>query len=247
MAPFVFRRRSIRPRETLGRIFETTRMRLGVTLTDAERSTRVRAKYLEALETGQFDQLPEAVYALGFVRRYAEFLDLDPRSLTNQFRQEEIAQRKLGLPAPEAEPNLLAINQGPRQSQFVITPKLFWVSASCLLILTVFSYLWWQIQGFMAAPQLAVDLPGPELVVSSPTIEIAGVTEGNAYLTINAEPVAIDPQGNFKQEVRLEPGVNTIEVAAKNRLNKETKQQIRVLTTYQEPEGQERTFHDAQI
>lgn len=246
MAPFVFRRRSIRPRETFGRILETTRMRLGFTLMDAELATRVREKYLEALETGQFDQLPPEVYALGFIRRYAEYLGLDPRSLTNQFRQERLAAKKLGL-TPAADPNLMVINQGPKEFQFVITPKLFWVSASCFLILGVFSYLWWQVQGFMAAPDLDVNVAGPELIVSSPTIEIAGVTEGNAVLTINAEPVALDPEGNFKEVVRLEPGVNTIEVAAKNRLNKETKQQIKVLATYEDLEGEERMADDAKI
>jgi len=46
-------------------------------LSEVERATRIRAKYLKALEDEGFDVLPAAAYAKGFLRTYADFLGLD--------------------------------------------------------------------------------------------------------------------------------------------------------------------------
>jgi cytoskeleton protein RodZ len=55
---------------------------LGLTLADAERATRVRSRYLEALEEGRLDQLPPGSgYRRVFLRDYALFLGLDPGPL----------------------------------------------------------------------------------------------------------------------------------------------------------------------
>jgi cytoskeletal protein RodZ len=51
-----------------------------VTLREAERATRIRRSYLEALEAEEFAQLPPATYARGIVRNYAQYLGLDPAS-----------------------------------------------------------------------------------------------------------------------------------------------------------------------
>ncbi len=44
----------------------------------AERDTRIRARYLTALEAGDYRDLPSAVYTRGFIRNYAQYLGLDP-------------------------------------------------------------------------------------------------------------------------------------------------------------------------
>lgn len=52
-----------------------------VSLSQAERATRIRKSYLEALEEEQFSQLPAAAYARGIVRNYATYLGLDPAAV----------------------------------------------------------------------------------------------------------------------------------------------------------------------
>src|SRR5262249_29615411 len=44
---------------------------------DVERDTRIRTRYLEALEEERFDRIPGLVYAKGFLRTYADYLGLD--------------------------------------------------------------------------------------------------------------------------------------------------------------------------
>lgn len=235
MSPIAFRRKSVRSAKTIGEQFEGARAHLKTSIADVEKATHVRAKYLRALETNSFDELPELVYTLGFVRRYAQFLGIDPQLAMNEYRGERLAAHKLGWSRKiEALPAQFAASQTVQEPSFIITPKLFWFSASFASVVLVAGYLWYQVHGFMAAPNLQLaQAATPEMTVSSPSIEITGQTDGYAEVTINAEPVSLDPEGHFTQEVRLEQGLNTIEVAAKNRLNKETKKQIKVLATFE--------------
>ncbi|MFN8417823.1 MAG: DUF4115 domain-containing protein [Anaerolineae bacterium] len=63
--------------ELLGNELREARQRLNLTLLQAEKQTRIRVKYLEALENGNYGALPSAVHARGFLRSYARFLSLD--------------------------------------------------------------------------------------------------------------------------------------------------------------------------
>jgi cytoskeletal protein RodZ len=58
---------------------------MGVSIADAERAIKVRAKYLEALEDDEFALLPGDAYARGFLRNYADWLGLDAKELLRQY------------------------------------------------------------------------------------------------------------------------------------------------------------------
>ena len=60
----------------------------GVDLYRAERDTKIRARYLGALERGDYRELPGAVYTKGFLRNYALYLGLDPDEVLVQWRRE---------------------------------------------------------------------------------------------------------------------------------------------------------------
>src|SRR5215204_7077879 len=64
------------------------RERKGVDLYRAERDTKIRARYLAALERGDYRELPGAVYTKGFLRNYALYLGLDPDDVLLQWRRE---------------------------------------------------------------------------------------------------------------------------------------------------------------
>lgn len=63
--------------QELGRILREKRESLGLSLDDVEDKTKIRKRYVEALESGDWSVLPGRVYARGFVRSYAEVLGLD--------------------------------------------------------------------------------------------------------------------------------------------------------------------------
>lgn len=69
----------------IGQQFREQREALGISLEEAERFTRLKARYLRAIEEGQLDQLPSLVQGRGMLRNYAEFLTLDSEAILLQF------------------------------------------------------------------------------------------------------------------------------------------------------------------
>lgn len=73
------------------------------TIRDVADVVRIQTRYIEALEEGRIDHLPGRVYALGFVRTYAEYLGLDPNDMVARFKQEAKgleSQSDLSMPEP---------------------------------------------------------------------------------------------------------------------------------------------------
>jgi cytoskeleton protein RodZ len=84
-------------------------MRQQVDIAEVERATKIRAKYLRALENEEFDLLPGPTFVRSFLKTYAQHLGLDARVLVEEFRaNHDVA------PEEEATP---AFAGGPPQSR----------------------------------------------------------------------------------------------------------------------------------
>lgn len=71
--------------DELGTILREARQARGLTLEDVAQVTRIRVRYLEALEEGRYDVLPTPVHVRGFLRNYALYLDLEPDPLIARY------------------------------------------------------------------------------------------------------------------------------------------------------------------
>jgi hypothetical protein len=69
----------------IGSSLREARMRHGYELPEVEAATKIRTKYLKALEDEQFDVLPAQTYIKGFLRSYAEFLGLDGQLYVDEY------------------------------------------------------------------------------------------------------------------------------------------------------------------
>lgn len=69
----------------LGEVLKKERLKKGLTLEDIQDITKVRIKYLKAIEDGNFDVIPAVVYTKGFIKSYAEAVGLDPQEIMNQY------------------------------------------------------------------------------------------------------------------------------------------------------------------
>jgi cytoskeleton protein RodZ len=79
---------------------------LGLDLADVAAALRIKSAYLMALEAGRPDELPGAVYAIGFIRAYADYLGLDSGEMLRLFRQQSTqlaAKPELAFPIPLGE------------------------------------------------------------------------------------------------------------------------------------------------
>lgn len=72
----------------LGEVLREGRRRAGLEIVDVEQTTKIRIKYLRALESEEWDQLPSPAYAKGFLRTYAQLLGLDADALVDEFRRQ---------------------------------------------------------------------------------------------------------------------------------------------------------------
>lgn len=129
-----------------GRLREA-REKLGLTLEEVERTTRIRVHHLEAIERGELDSLPSPVQARGFLRNYAEFLGLEPGDVMLHYA-EGLQKRKTRPrpPAPEARPGAVSVAR---------PSVLRWLSAdmlvAALVTLVVIAVLIWGGGRVMAA------------------------------------------------------------------------------------------------
>jgi cytoskeleton protein RodZ len=71
----------------IGEVLKRTRTRLKVDIGTAERETKIRTKYLRALENEEWDTLPGPTYVKGFLRTYASYLGLDSDALVDEYRR----------------------------------------------------------------------------------------------------------------------------------------------------------------
>lgn len=69
----------------LGLVLREARERKGVTLADAQQATKIRLSFLQALENEDFAVLPPPFYIRGFIKTYAVYLNLDPRTTVQLF------------------------------------------------------------------------------------------------------------------------------------------------------------------
>jgi cytoskeleton protein RodZ len=85
----------------IGTGLREARERRGLALAEVERDTRISARWLRALEEENFDLLPERVYALGFIRTYADFLGLDGQQFVDELSSRLPPEEELEVPLPD--------------------------------------------------------------------------------------------------------------------------------------------------
>jgi hypothetical protein len=109
----------------VGATLRDARNRRKIDLAEVEATTKIRARYLRAIENEEWDLLPGDAYARGFVRTYASYLGLDAERLVEQHRRgtgatrpterlprvdsAPVAGRRERPPLPSPSPRLLAV------------------------------------------------------------------------------------------------------------------------------------------
>ena len=72
----------------VGDILRKERENQRMTIQEIEEGTSIRASYIEAIESGEYDKMPGRVYAKGFIKNYANFLNLNGDEIVKQFMEE---------------------------------------------------------------------------------------------------------------------------------------------------------------
>src|SRR5215203_564545 len=90
----------------IGRLLEHRRKERGLSLEEVEQATKIRKRYLTGLERENYAILPDAVYARGFLKTYANYLGLDGEAISRRLKSSTRTRRERGInydPRPESD------------------------------------------------------------------------------------------------------------------------------------------------
>jgi cytoskeleton protein RodZ len=141
----------------LGSELREARVQRGLTLEAVAYETRIRTRYLEALEDERWDDLPGEAYAKGFLRTYADFVGLDGPQMLARYRT-RFPRRSEPPVAPRAQP--------PYEPKRGVAAA---AVAVAVVLVGVGGLVAWQLdRGGGDAPRAAVTPSAPTTTASAP-------------------------------------------------------------------------------
>lgn len=217
---------------TLGEKLRMLRSEKRMAMNEVSRITKIQVPYLEYLEEGNWEKLPADVYVKGFLRSYGDFLGVDGQILIKLYEKEKGIKRNLEESKnPQiGKPNIKPINI----SSFVFTPQKLALYLLVILVVSGLAYLYKEVGSFADAPRLVILSPEANAKVESNSIYVEGVTDKDAKLFINDQPILVNDDGKFKENITLQSGINTINLKASNKFGKETDKPITIQSDYKD-------------
>jgi cytoskeletal protein RodZ len=199
----------------LGDVLRSAREARGVDLARVERDTKIRSRYLSALERGEYRELPGAVYTKGFLRNYAAYLGLDAEYLIDLYRL-ETASAVVERPTVPTPPRPITTR---RARALVVTPGALVAAVLTVGVAIFIVYLVNEFVTFARTPELRITEPAGNVAgYEGLAYTIRGVTEPNSTVRVDGAvenpTVTADDDGAFEVRVRLVPGSNVITLVA---------------------------------
>lgn len=194
----------------LGDALRERREHKGVTMQQAAEDTRIREKFLQAIESGDYQSLPGTVYTKGFLRNYAQYLGLDAEEMLALY----IGERGGADPARTFSPMRPLVKRS-----FIFTPTVLVPVIVLGGILLFIAYFYYQFTSFAVAPHVDITDPPGDAVSGTAEYLVKGKTNPDGRITVSVSPgldalgdVKPAADGTFSVSVPLKPGPNHIEV-----------------------------------
>lgn len=195
---------------TVGEILKKRRSEKKLTFEEIEKATKIRAKFLKALEENNYQSLPPPTFVKGFIRNYGVFLGLDTARLLAIYRRQYNEKNNKIFFGERKEP------------PFVITPNHVLTFFIALIVAIFVFYLANEYRIYKSAPVVLIATPNELEVVPKNSILVRGRTQPETIVSINGQKIDIKSDGTFTQEISLLPGNNTITIVATNKFGKTT-------------------------
>jgi cytoskeletal protein RodZ len=155
----------------IGNSLREARARRQIDLTQAEQATKIRVRYLRALEDERFEQLPSQTYVKGFLRTYADYLGLDGQLYVDEFNSRFATGED-----HDAGPRRSSVRPERRTRRLETSIVLIAVALVAIVTLVVTSA--WQTSGSRSK--------APKAVRHTQTHKKAAVPRPHAFLEISA-------------------------------------------------------------
>jgi cytoskeleton protein RodZ len=114
----------------IGNTLREARVRRSITLQQVEEDTKIRVKYIQAMENEDFEVMPGATFVKGFLRTYSEYLSLDADVMLDEYRSRGVKTTE--IQEPFGGVSMLGAPHGHRGRNTIVI-----VAVVCLLVLGV--------------------------------------------------------------------------------------------------------------
>ena len=125
----------------IGNSLREARVRRGIDFPQAEAATKIRGKYLRALEDEQFAVLPAQTYIKGFLRTYAEYLGLDGQLYVDEYNSRFVTG------SDEHEPRTRRVAARPQHRHRRIETNVVLIALGAIAVLMVIVISAWKASG----------------------------------------------------------------------------------------------------
>jgi len=202
-----------------GEKLQQKRLEKSLSLEDVAKATKIKTEFLSYIENGEYQKLPSASYAHGFVRNYAKFLGLPDEEILAIFRR-EFDEDKAYRVLPKG------LEQGEEFPLFKFKIRQA-VLLAVIVILFFIGYLLFQYRDAFLNPPLEITSPKEGTILFS-QIKVTGKTDPNATVYVEKDAVSVDQNGNFQKVINVFPGKTTITVRVVNKFSKETQKSVEI-------------------
>jgi hypothetical protein len=167
----------------IGNSLREARLRQGLDFPELEQATKVRGKYLRALEDEQFEVLPGQTYVKGFLRSYAEYLGLDGQLYVDEFNSRYVRGE-----VEEEEPFKVSSSTRRPKRSGSFQGNLVLVTIAAIVGLTALFFAAWKFGGSNEPPVYPLQNPiqhsSPRTRVRPLVHLVASAPTGNCYLAV---------------------------------------------------------------
>lgn len=201
---------------TAGQFLKEARLKKGLSLIEVAKLTKIQIKFLELIEADDFSQILGGVTTKGFIRNYAQVLDLNPENVLAVLRRDFIEnERGQIIPRGVVVP----------LDKFIFSwnPRLTLIFTIGAVLLLFFGYLFIQYLNFIGAPKITIVYPPGDEIIKTQEVDFLGKTDKDASLYINGEIVNLKENGEFAKKVNLDNGENEVTFEAVSRNGKKTR------------------------
>jgi cytoskeletal protein RodZ len=217
----------------VGEILQTARERKGVDLARAERETKIRARHLMALESGDFNDLPAPVYAKGFLRNYSTYLGLDAEEVMARWRREIDQPRSAEAPKIKPPPQpITAPSRG-----FKLTSGLIVALILAAVVVGFVGYVGLQLVRFTQNPEVTLNgptvrtlAPGAERILlsggGSPNVEVTATGADDLVRSTTAST-----RGTWSLDLEVNKGRNDFTIITTDLDTARTSNPLQVIAT----------------
>jgi hypothetical protein len=188
----------------IGNSLREARLRRHIDFADAEHGTKIRGKYLRALEDERFELLPSHTYIKGFLRSYAEYLGLDGQLYVDEYNSRfVIGEEDTPIRSPRRVPAARSRRNDRRESNIVL------LALTAIGLVTALVIVAWRFGNADAPPVRGLNSTPAVTVAQAP--DAAGsvrlelrATRGDSYLIIKSGSAAGSPlyQGTLERGQR---------------------------------------------